>query len=525
MLTMLYMILIPVIAVSFIGVIMLLFSGASSQNKQKSILTDLGLANKQWGGKTTAFYKWSWRKTSKERVWGERNVKEAFKKAKIWLNNDDLSYFEQKCLEFQKNHKVNDEPIIDRISQIIKRTEELENKIESQVKDILNRIISISESEAKKHLQDSGINLEGKDRILQRYASHEIRRQADLIGFAMLGRNTNAEALKAVNNIKGMEGWERWLTIYKHTLQTEIARNANSSNHVLLDAVSATIRSGLLKDYEQDIQAYRSFIESMDKQIDSKNTNIKMESLEELESFLYTWQFSSEHRFNNTDHSRVRQFISRNDLSIKFRFYVLSHIKSSFDSLASLMNSLPRNVVFYGKNGFARAYAADQYHLHLERFYEIFSRFAQQEPGAPGLITLTETEIDNKRKEIASSSKGDILKGKGMDVIAIARNSIQAIVDKKKDRSIEKRKIDEDIADQKGWLIDFPWEEQNVEVFGVFRNGPFNSYIPINCDSYGDVDFLGNSSNSKRQRSQYFTIILDSLLSASPFAALAENSA
>ena len=522
---MLYMILIPVISVLFIGLILLLSKGASSQNKQNAILTALGLSNKQWGGRTAAFYKWSWRKTSKERVWGERNVKDAFKKAKIWLNADDLAYFEQKCVEFQKHHKMNDEPIIERVSQIIKRTEELEKRIESQVKETLNRITSISEGEAKKHLQDSGVNLEGKDKILQRYASHEIRRVADFIGFTMLGRNPNTEALKAVNNIKGMEGWERWLCIYKATLLTEISRSMNSSNTGLLETVSATIRSGLLKDYEQDIQGYRSFIDSMDKQIDPKKMNIRIEKFEELETNLYTWQFSSEHRFNNTDHSRVRQFISRKDLSLKFRLYVMANIKSSFESLTSLLNSLSRNVVFFGKNGFARAYAADQYHLHLERFLEVFSRFAHQEPGAPGLITLTETEIDKKRKEIASKSKGDILKGKGMDVIEIARNSIQETVDKKKARSIDKRKIDEDVAEQKGWLVDFPWEEQNVEVFGIFRSGPFNLYTPVNCDSFGEVDFLSNSANAKRQRNQYFAIVLDALLSASPFTALAENSA
>ncbi len=517
-------ILIPVFAIGGIIVLILLLGGVAQSNKQVQLLGDLGLKNRWWGGKTTAFYKWSWRKTSKERVWGERIVKESFKKARVWLTLDDFSYFEQKCDEYQKYRKVNDQQIIERIEQTVRRTEELENSIRQQVKDLLHRIVSTSDSEAKRFLQESGINLEGKDRILQRYGGILIRKLADHIGYIMLGHHAAGEDTKALSNIQGIEGWDRWLTIYKQTLVSEASKGVTSSNQAILEGIVSSLRGGLLKDYEQDILSHKAFLEAMDKQCDDKHCPIKPDQVESLECILYSWQFNNEVRFNNADHNRVRQFLSRTDLSARFRAFVFQNIHGNMDSLQSLIDSMPRNIVFYGKNGFARAYAADQYHLHLERFLEVFAKLVNKESNPPGILTITETEIDKRRKEISADSRGQVLQGKGMNVVDTSRQSIEEIVLRKKERSIEKRNIDMETADQRGWLIDFPWDEQNVEVFGIFRNEPFHLYTPFNCDNSGNVDFLSNNLNAKRQRGMFFDSVLDSLLKVSPFQLFAESS-
>lgn len=516
-------VIIPLFAIVALLIAFLLFGGIASQNKHARLLADLGMQNRWWGGKTSSFYKWSWRKTSKERVWGEYIVKEAFKKARVWLTLDDLAFFEQKCVEFQHNRKINNQPIIDRVEKIIHRTEELENNIRQQVREMSQQIISISEGEAKRFLQDSGIHVEEKDRILPRYGCILIRKHANQVGYAMLGHHTGGDENKGLSQIQGIEGWERWLAIYKQLLNDELSRNITPSNQMILEGVISSIRAGLLKDYEQDIHSHRTFMEAMDKQLDNKHFPVTPGQIEALECYLYTWQFDNEARFNHTDHNRVRQFVSRSDLSPRFRRYVLLGIHSNLESIHSLTHSMPNRVVFFGKNGFARAYAADQYHLHLEKYLEVFAKLGQQESGAPDILTLTETEIDARRKEIAAGGRGAVLKGHALNVIDTSRKSIEEILQRKKERSIDHRKIDEEIAEKRGWLIDFPWDEENVEVFGVFRNELFNTYLPVNCDNFGSIDFLSNTSSAKRQRTVFFEAVLDLLLKPMAMQAFVEN--
>ncbi|HQH73609.1 MAG TPA: hypothetical protein PK360_16155, partial [bacterium] len=70
---------------TFLAIVSLivLFCGVFAPNKVGMLVTDLGLHSPWWGNKTTAFYRWTWRKTNRERIWAERIVKEAFHRAKV----------------------------------------------------------------------------------------------------------------------------------------------------------------------------------------------------------------------------------------------------------------------------------------------------------------------------------------------------------------------------------------------------------------------------------------------------------
>ncbi len=149
---------------------------SSGQGGEKRLLHNLGLARTWSKDKSTAFYNWGWRKQSGERVWGERIVKESFRKANVWLSPEDLDYFQEICEARAQGQQVNHDKIVSRVETIIKREESLENSITKIINKILSQVSTITELEASKILQESGIKLSGKDRIIQRYGSNELRR-------------------------------------------------------------------------------------------------------------------------------------------------------------------------------------------------------------------------------------------------------------------------------------------------------------------------------------------------------------
>ena len=217
---------------AFFLLLPIVLMASSGRKGNKELLHSLGLSRSWSKDKSTAFYNWGWRKQSGERVWGERVVKEAFRKANVWLSPEDLDYFQGICEEREKGQEVNRDKVIRRIESIVKREESLEDSIKTIINKILSQVSTITEQEANKILQESGINLSGKDRIIQRYGSNEFRKVITDAAFHILsseskGFQFTSSGGSRVYSLVGMEAWERW-----HNLFKDICMKQNSSKKI-----------------------------------------------------------------------------------------------------------------------------------------------------------------------------------------------------------------------------------------------------------------------------------------------------
>src|SRR3972149_4850806 len=120
-----------------LGGAVLLIQVLGAHKKQSQILIDLGLERNFSGEEKAVFYKWGWRKIPAERIWGERIVTEAFRKANVWISLDDLKYFEKICHLHEKGKWIDVENVKSRVKSIVSRMDALRLTVASRVRDLL----------------------------------------------------------------------------------------------------------------------------------------------------------------------------------------------------------------------------------------------------------------------------------------------------------------------------------------------------------------------------------------------------
>ncbi len=493
----------------------------TSYQKRNQLLMDLGLIRKWTGEELNPFYKWGWRKASGERVWGERIVREAFNKAKIWLNPEDLLFFKQKCDENESGNKVDPEKVRERVAKIVKRMDAMNTSINKLVSNTIHKIISIGNPEAEKILREQGITAE-KDMVRHRFGTWEIRRVMTEAGKQVLVSGSKGFLMESNSgeysfHLKGFEGWQQWLVMYKKALDTQLSRNVLPNHQPILRSLRASVREGLLKDYEDDIHESQSFRHAIEQEINRKEISLSPNDAEEIETVFYTWQFSNRISFNLVDHKKARTLLTDKKMMTRFRQLIFSSLENDFNSLKEFLKKFQRYVIFYGKSGYARAFASDQYLKHLTRLLEVFSIPAGENPTPPALLTILDEEVESAREATSDQSSLPVFLQKKKKKEAPPEMYISWLIERKKEENMKERNLTYTDADKNGWIINLPLDDSNYpEEFRELEIQPYRSYNRFPCDEFGQIDYVSQSFHARNQRILFFNQILDTLISTPP---------
>ncbi len=465
--------------------------------QKNQLLVDLGLLQTAVSKNNAPFYKWGWRKNSEERVWAERIVRSAFKKAGIWLSVDDLNYFEGLCNQSQAGKKINRENAIKRVEDIRKRTEIFTDWVSRYVKNILDDILKTTEAGALQHLKESGIQCE-PNRALLRYSNMILRKKLAQAGNFILGRSGDGMKLEDKENqqvyvLSGFEGWEHWVNLYTQEIRKQL--NSRAANNKLASVLKNSLIQGLFQDYEEDIKDYRKFLDKMVNKDANHGFAYPREKVEELENILYHWQFSDGISFNIVDHKNIRALLTRADLIPQFRERIARGITPQVHSLKPLIQSYPRHILFYGKHEKPRRFTSLQYLLHMELLTRNLGSPAGEETKPPILLTLIDAEV----KEAYDHE-----------------TPVTDLIEKQKKFSIFERDIDPGSAEKQGWIINLSAGDAMVHDFSELNDPPYNQYSRFCTDTGMGIDYESLSHNAVQQRNAFLAMMFDSLTSLPP---------
>ncbi len=504
---------------TFLAIVSLivLFCGVFAPNKVGMLVTDLGLHSPWWGNKTTAFYRWTWRKTNRERIWAERIVKEAFHRAKVWISSEDCEFFAQQCYEFSQTQKVDYLQIVRKVEQIVKRSDLYNQSVQKLIKEILRRVRSTSESEAARLLGSTTGDHAGPRPALPHYGIQEVRQTVERLASLVLVRKEpdpggGSLEERMLSEIQGPEGWQHWLHLFRTHLLLELEQDSKK-NEPVNKALAASVRGGLLQDFEEDILDHTGFVETLESLITQNRLPMDKSRIKEVEDILYTWQFDKDIPFTSADHRRIRFFLTRKELSLHFQEIILKQLPRDFASLSALLNRFPRHVVFYGENTSARDFAAEQYGAHIQEMLSVFAHLARQDDNPPAALVIPAADIKTLINEKIAELK---LKGIGShqnaEAIELTRLALGDMIDQKKKRSIRRRKLDPETADGKGWLINLAWDEKSIREYEIFQFPPLDTYTRFGTDGFLELDFSSDRKEAKWQRGLFFKAVLDMLI-------------
>ena len=499
--------------------------GAINRNE---ILADLGLAKTWKGENTTPFYKWGWKKTSTERVWGERIVKKAFQKAGVWLSKADLNFFEKQCKQFAEKKKVDQNAILHEVDHIIERTEKLTSHIAQQIDQLLETLSNLSIEDAKQKLKEAKVKFEpGEEK--RKYASTEFRRIINAAGLAMFQKNSPGLEIELQegekSHLKGFESWEYWLKQFRTELAKLVAPQKARKYESFHSTIQNRIVNGLLKAFLEDVNHAKSYRKTLEQQIENKDLPFRFDEIERAEQILYTWQFREDMAYNETDHQKFRSFMLRSDLSHDFQAAVLNNLKDSINSIEQLINQMPRKIIFLGANQQARAYAAKLYQFHFRCLLDLFGNLTDVPMSPPATVMIPLQSIKEARHnrlhanapspspQRSASSKSDA-EGKESETPV---SNLAEVIEKHQRYSVFERDIDATQAESIGWLVDLPIAQNDLlpDEQRECQSGALSAFRQFDCDSAGDIDFNSNSSQAKKNRDRFFAILLESVTARS----------
>lgn len=501
-------VIVPVIWIAFYH-----FSSGSAKSTHNQILDDLGLAKNVTGKSSAPYYKWGWRKGTDERVWGERIVRQAFKKANLWLSADDLLFFKETCDAYAGGNTVDENSIQTRIEKILERSGEITNCATNQIRAIVQDVISISDAEANQHLKEQGVHPKA-DKAQFQLGLLRFRRMMTKAGEEILGLDSNGLAVKNEEGqllfmLKGLDGWDHWLKSCQEEVKRINVSRSPSRNPSLLRNLKSNFQSSILQSHENDLIGSKKFMASLEEEIQQGDLKITQKRVEKLVSIFYYWLFTDAIPFNSADHKRIRDFLCRKDLATHFRQIVLEAITQDYLSLRNLVNTFPKKVIFYGKNPHARAFASQQYMTHLEIIIKTLVTTSKQS-YPPGLIVITAKQMQEAREYAAEMEEMPDRRKK--DEPPPRRDYLPELLDKQKHLSIVERNIDERTAEMWGWMVDIDVDDFTPKEYAHLDKGVYRSFIRFLCDGFGNIDFTSQSKHAKEKRVQYFQAVLDKLL-------------
>lgn len=511
---------IPILMIGAAAAAALFIVYAEISRRKFQIQYDLGLLRGKLGEKKTPFYKWGWRKQHNERVWAERIVKDAFRKAGLWLSDEDLAFFEEQCVNQSQGKEVGEDAILGRIGVIAARMTHIRRNAAEAARKIYADAANANENTARAYLISRGAQPES-GKALQRFCVHKLRRCIEEYGKAMVGLEAVGVPVfdskgETVFTLKGMNAWSMWIGVFSDACLKEPSIRIPNLKQNLLKFIHRTVAAGLFKDYSDDVRHFRDFRFTVSEDISRNEIGISMDRIERAESIFYHWKFTESIPFNHADHKRIREMLVRKDLAPSFRELAVNSFKPGFSSVRALFDMFPSRVIFYGRNDNAREFASEQYLHHLMQLKECIGPLAGAEDDGPQLIVIDAEkfyQLVRQNEEILSEMmKFSKKRGFKSEAEMIDPSYVLDLIDEEKEVFNRKRGLYYEGGEALGWIVNIPISDQTPEAFVAMGVPPYDRYARFNCDGGSDVDFFGATHGAKKSRIQFFSMVLDLLL-------------
>lgn len=499
-----------------VAVFFILTRAIGQKNSSQSILVDLGLAKSWKKDQESPFYKWGWRKSANDRVWGERIVKHAFERQGVWLKADDLRFFEDLCNRHAAGEKVDDESVRTQIKNILDRRGRMANCATIIIKKMLLEISNTSDSQARKVMAEFGVKVTPGNPLGQ-YAAFRFRQLTTNVGKTILAANSGGFPVKneqgeTLYTLQGLEGWRHWIFACRDEFKKYTPSGKGEVKKALQSLKSRALNS-ILKEAIDDLQGASEFIAKLENEIYKNGLKYDVQKIETLVSYFYGWQFTDGISFNRTDHRKIREFLLRNEISPVFRSRVLAKISSGYESLRVALNQFPKRVIFYGSHAQARHYVCQNYLAHLIELFSAVSSIMGRGYMPPSHLLVKTDDVNAARiywERMKDRNDLERRSDRNTDV-HYSRDYIPEMIEKQIEFSLFERNIDDENGETYGYLIDLGVDELSVAESAHLDKSRFRRYLRILCNPPDSVDLEGDSDKAANSRKEFFSTILLSI--------------
>jgi hypothetical protein len=488
-----------IVCVAIITIVMLSFK-EQKFSKLKIVLKDLGINDEE----STPFYKWGWHAEKKDRISAERLVRKVFRTNGLWLNKEDLLFFEKLCDNQSDSNEGHNEAITERINTIIKQTEHIQKWVNEQINSTIRFIVKTTPQEALNFLQKTKI-ITDSDKSLSQFSKFEFTRMLYRIGSKVIGESN--EGLQViigqdgpVYQLKGIETWEQLLTIFQSESNRLISQWKRLAPAQVYRPLNRLIETELLPKLIRDVDYAKTFYRRMTETSLRLKMNLSKQSIQQFDSILYTWRFQSESEFTHKTHNRFREMLLREDLAPRFREILIQSTKNSTTTPAQIIKLFPKDVIVYGENESARHYLCDQYLKHYMALLEAFIDYTIV-TDPPIILAIPEGDIIALKRQILQS-KNTV--------------NLSVLIEKRQKVFCAREDLDDDFATKRGWIINLPLYDISEKEEQALKEGSLNYYVHFNCDVCEEADFTNVAHHAKQSRYHFLHLAFDSLLQFQP---------
>lgn len=502
--------------------IYLLSSGKVDKTNQ--VLTDLGLSHGLASPLKSPFYKWGWRKTTDDRVWGERIVREAFEKHNIGLSQQDLDFFSQVCSRYANGDSIDKASIVSHVEKILARSSSISNFASGFIVPILERSLRASPAQAQKLLEREKVQsspANAPDRLAVRQItkmlkSHGLR----ILSTQSMGLEVKSESGDFLMSLAGFDSWEFWLKSCRDSLEQCLSNRSLIKSNSQAKFLRSQISNGIIQNYINQLKKTRHFIKTIEKLLTQESIPRSRSDIENLERIFYTWHFSEGIRFSLQDHASLQDLIALPELPSRFRQALFDYINSSFESLHALLLHFPRHVIFMGSNPETRSYAAQQYLVHLSKLSKTISDVIGRKLRIPLFLRILETDVQKARNPDPLEYKASLLPPKeeshnNEEEISGNTGHMPLLLDSQKRMIIFERNMDPSSAEKMGWIIELPIEDLTPKEYAQLDLGDYLRYKRINCSQFDGFEQNDEGKSGQFKREKFLNQIFDKLLEES----------
>lgn len=494
---------------------------SARKNKKFYILCALGLAYGLPYGFRSHFYKWGWRKTSDNRVWAERIVRQAFEKANIGLSLEDMEFFKGACDRYANGKKVDNAFIARRVERIVSTSVSVHRLALDIIQPILDDALNTSPNRAQEILHSLGIQPTSGNEVVS-LAGH---RFSDLLkhagaaifhpnGIGYKIKNKEGEVLIA---LKGLEGWEHWLNSLREGVEQYVAEHTLSRKRQQFRLLENQLVNVVLKNHLEYLQESKKFISLIQGQISQGEMQISQADIKRVEDLLFYWEFAESHRFSTRIHKNLRRLLCRKELASKFREIFIQKIESDIGSVLTLPQYFPRHVIFYGSDYAVVSYAAQEYMDHLQQLIHVLAQMLGRAPRSPLYLQILESDIAKARKGDFVEIGGRILDPKRIALEKTYKNEghMLRLLNILRGMAMFEQNMDATSVNTIGLIVELQTDTLTPQEQAQLDRDEYRSYKRLDCNRLMKIDLESESAVAQVQRQKFMNEIFTQFTRAS----------
>lgn len=465
----------------FAGVAGYAMKYARKPQRRRQLLIDLGLQSDWSNENPTPFFKWGWRKKQEERVWAERIVRSAFEKAAAWLSPDDIVFFQRLCEDPQSTKNVTKEVIEKRVDEILNRSRQIIVCARHQIIETLKKIVTTPEESIRAYLRKKNIRVGAKASPAQygrlRFRDWMNTAAREMIGLGAEGWNIQNEEGKPLFMMTGLDAVRFWASVCQSNFSSVSVGGIANEKQRIVSEIKGMSQS-IFQDYVADIKAAHELISQIEQIAQNSITQSPIETPEQYGIIFCHWLYTPGILFSRESYKHVRDFFSVASISPSFKMLILEKLSPNFGSIHTAVQRFPTQVIFYGKHQEARQLAVSRYQTHLAIMRKALSSFIDLPKIPPGLLLITSGDIRFCRERLLEQNNlpSQEAKQSQKSDSDIPKEYLPHLIDTQKEYSLFERSIDENTAENAGWIVNVEIEDFITEEYAHLDKSEYKNY-------------------------------------------------